>query len=179
MVKEICWSGREQNEWIGDVDDHIYFFRECLLVSAHVSLTCVHLAFAGCLSFTSSSINVYLPVQIQWAHPPTLEIWIICNNEYFVGSCSVSFIDLLDDGPISCHGHGVHVPPSLLSTSPSAHIWDMPSVTRLPLYSLMLSPLAAQTTISRPDAPVSWQLLIFSNTGRGRNKWQRTHIDIV
>ena len=130
----------------------------------------VHLACAFSLCCPSSSINVCLSVQIQWAHPPTPEICIICNNDYFVGACLVYFNDLLADRSFSRHDHGVHVPPSLLSTSPSAHIWDMSSVTRLPLYSLMLSPLAARRTISRPDAPVSWQLLVISNIGRGHKQ---------
>ena len=145
----------------------------CLIL--HVSAPIVHLACAFSLFCPSSSINVCLSVQIQWAHPPTPEIWMICNIDYFVGACLVSFNDLLADGSFSRHDHGVHVLPSLLSTSPSAHFWDMSSVTRMPLCSFTLAPLAAQRTISRHEAPVSCQLRVISNIGRRHNMAANTH----
>ena len=37
VVKETCWSGREQTEWKGGIDDHIYSLRECLPVSSSTS----------------------------------------------------------------------------------------------------------------------------------------------
>ena len=138
----------------------------CLIL--HVSLLLLSILPVSSLCCPSSSINVCLSDQIQWADAPTPEIWIICKNDYFVSDWFL-LTTFWRRGSFSRHDHGVHVLPSLPSSSPSAHFGTC-RASRASRFVPLRCAVGRQRTISRPEAPVSYLLRVISNTGRGQTK---------